>query len=94
MAQMIIANRLRDGLTVFLAAGGAWVDSIQQGQLASAAEDAQRLLQGAEGAAAGNIVVAPYLIEVREQNGLRTPVAWRETIRAFGPTVEADRARS
>ena len=33
-AQMVIANRLRDGLTVFRTAEGSWSESIAEGHLA------------------------------------------------------------
>ena len=87
-AQMIIANRLRDGLTVFRAADGAWVESIAAGAVARSTEDAQQLLAMAEADAARNLVVGPYLIVITETERGRQPVSWREVIRAFGPTAE------
>lgn len=86
--QMVIANRLRDGLTVFLATGDAWVESIAEGVVARDAAAAARLLQAAEAAAARNVVVGPYLIAIAEESTGRRPLEWREAIRAFGPTVE------
>ena len=35
-------------------------------------------------------MVEPYLIAVRQVAGQRQPVAWREAIRAAGPTVRTD----
>lgn len=87
-AKMVIANRLRDGFTVFRADTGAWVESILEGAVARSAEEAQGLLAGAESDAAANVVVGPYLIDITEAGGGRRPVSWREAIRAFGPTVE------
>lgn len=86
--QVVIANRLRDGLTVFLAGNGAWVEAISQAVVARAEDDARRLLALAEAAAADNLVVAPYLIRVTERDGTLVPLEWREVIRASGPTVE------
>jgi hypothetical protein len=83
MAQMIIANRLSDGRTVFLAAPGRWVEPIDGGCLLDTTA-AQALLVAAKADEAANVVVEPYLIEVDEQ---RRPLAWREQIRAEGPTV-------
>ena len=85
--RMVIANRLRDGLTVFLAADGSWVDSIDDGVVAGDDPAADALLARAEASAASNIVVAPYLIRVSGGDAGRRPVDWRESIRAFGPTV-------
>lgn len=86
--QMVIANRLRDGLTVFLAAGDTWVESIADGVVARDAAAAARLLQAAEAEAARNVVIGPYLIAIAEEANGRRPLEWREAIRAFGPTVE------
>jgi hypothetical protein len=86
--QMVIANRLRDGLTVFLAADGTWVQAIDQGAVATDAAQAARLLEAGAAAAARNIVVGPYLIATTEDAAGRRPLEWREAIRAFGPTAE------
>ncbi len=87
-AQMIIANRLRDGLTVFRGADGTWVESIGAGALAQSPDEAQRLLAAAAADAARNLVVDPYLIAITVTERGPRPVSWREVIRAFGPTVE------
>jgi hypothetical protein len=89
--QMVIANRLRDGLTVFLGDGDIWVESIGDGIVAQNADAAAALLRTAEVAADRNVVVSPYLIAIREGDRGRSPIEWREAIRAFGPTVETGR---
>jgi hypothetical protein len=89
---MIIANRLRDGLTVFLGAGGQWVVSIRRGAVAHTDAEAARLLAMAADAAARNVVVNPYLIAVRVLADGPVPVEWREAIRASGPTIGSGRA--
>lgn len=86
--RMVIANRLRDGQTVFLAAGGQWVISIKRGLVVQADDEAARLLAVGEEAAARNVVIGPYLITVRLTDDGPVPLEWRESIRAFGPTVE------
>lgn len=86
--QMVIANRLRDGFTVFLGVGGAWVEAIDDGAVARDATQAAALLQEAEAAVKRNVVVGPSLIAIIEDGARRRPVEWREAIRAFGPTVE------
>ena len=85
---MLIASRLRDGLTVFLAADGAWVTAIAQGLIARTGVQAASLLGAGADAATRNVVVNPYLIAVIDGAGGRRPRDWREAIRAFGPTVE------
>lgn len=88
MKQMIIANRLADGLVVFLGPDGAWTTAIADGRVldADAADDA---LADAKRHEAGNVIVEPALIEVTvDADGVPRPTAVREAIRAFGPTVE------
>jgi hypothetical protein len=45
------------------------------------------LQQIAEAAVARALVVAPYLIEVSEQDGRLLPARYRERIRAEGPSI-------
>ncbi|MSR09484.1 MAG: DUF2849 domain-containing protein [Gammaproteobacteria bacterium] len=88
--QMVLANRLADGQVVFLATDGSWVEDIARGALARDAVAAQRLLADAQLAESRNVVVEPYLIDIRDAAGRRQPVAFREAIRAAGPTVRTD----
>ena len=88
--QMVLANRLADGRVVFLAADGSWVEDLAGGAMAADADAGERLLVAARLAESGNTVVEPYLIAVRQVAGQRQPVAWREAIRAAGPTVRTD----
>jgi hypothetical protein len=80
--QAVTANRLRDGVTVYFTALGAWSTAIGD---AAHAEDATDLLAAA--AAQPLEAVGAYVIAVEKADrGLR-PVGLREQIRAFGPTV-------
>jgi hypothetical protein len=92
MLQMIIANRLADGAVVFLAPDHAWVGEIAAGRVIENAAEAEALLGLAREHEARCIVVDPQLIEVVDANGGLRPVAIREAIRAFGPTVRTDLA--
>jgi hypothetical protein len=87
---MVLASRLADGRTVFLAAAGTWVPDIAAGALAADAAGGEQLLALARADESRNVVVEPYLIQVREVAGQRRPVEWREVIRAAGPTVRTD----
>lgn len=89
---MILANRLTDGRVVFLAANGNWVDDIAAGAVTTDDFTAQRLLEIARQAEAGNMVIDPYLIGIRASAGTREPVSFREGIRATGPTIRTDLA--
>ena len=84
---MIIANRLNDGLVVFLTADGGWSVDIANGVVITGSAEEERLLAAAKADEAGCKVVDPNLIDVTVEGGSPRPVAIRESIRAFGPTV-------
>ncbi|MEO8466825.1 MAG: DUF2849 domain-containing protein [Gammaproteobacteria bacterium] len=90
MPQMIIANRLVDGLVVFLAPGGEWDTAIAKGALIDEDAEAQRLLEVAKQDVVRCLVIDPNLIQVRVENGQVLPTEIREVIRAFGPTIRTD----
>ena len=87
---MIIANRLRDGRVVFLAGDESWVESIAEGQLILDEPEGDRLLEVGRQGEHDCLVIDPCLIDVAVQNGVRTPTAYREEIRASGPTVQTN----
>ena len=90
MDGMVTANRLSDGLVVFLTAAGAWTEDFHAGAvLTDAAGKAAALAQGAKSAAA-NEVVDPYWIDLERRGGHFVPKALREAIRASGPTMRRD----
>jgi hypothetical protein len=86
MAQMIIANRLTDGLVVFYT-GGGWSQAIADGAVLDTAAEQQDGMTSAKQDERHCIVVDPNLIEVEKADDRWKPVAIREAIRAFGPTV-------
>ena len=90
MPQMIIANRLRDGLVVFLSPSEGWEPAIGGGTVIETEADATRLLAIAKRHEAECQVVDPTLIEVEVQDGAPRPTAMREAIRASGPTIRTD----
>jgi len=89
MPHMVIANRLRDGRVVFLDPAGHWVESIDLGALWEPAVSAAAL-ERAKRDEADSVVVDPSLIDVEIAGQGRRPVAIREAIRAFGPSVGID----
>ena len=88
---MIIANRLVDGVVVFFAAGDAWVADIDAGLAMDDQPEADKALAIAKRHEADSIVIDPQLIEITVEDGRKRPVAIREAIRAFGPTIRTDR---
>jgi hypothetical protein len=87
--EVVIANRLRDGRTVYLGDGG-WTEHLVGAEVADSETAGQALLARAKASVACNEVVDPYLIGVVIENGTRLPARWRERIRARGPTVKCD----
>jgi hypothetical protein len=87
--QIVIANRLRDGLVVYRGRQD-WVDRIADAETARDEGAAASLLERAKRAVAANEIVDPYLIEVAEIEGALRPTRWRERIRTQGPTVRRD----
>ena len=88
--QVISANRLSDGIVVYLAADNSWSELISGSVIALDETAADALLQEAKQAEANRVVVDPYLIDVAEVDGEVRPVKYREFIRATGPSVRPD----
>ncbi len=86
--EIVIANRLSDGRTVYLA-GHGWSERIAEAETAADEAAREALLARGKRAAAANEVVDPYLIAVAEEAGGRLPLRRRERIRSQGPTVAA-----
>ncbi len=88
--RMVTANRLGDGIVVYLDRDGGWSERLADGRVASDDAAAEALMTVAEAAAAACQVVEPYLIDVVERDGSVRPASFRERIRAQGPTVPSD----
>jgi hypothetical protein len=88
-SQMLTANRLRDGDVVYWRAGG-WVEAFDQGDVFAAEADAEAALRAAGKFVADNVVVNPYLFDVRAEADGFQPVKEREIVRAAGPSVRED----
>lgn len=89
-AKVISANRLGDGIVVYLGAKGDWVERIDDSRVARGADDEAALTGAGAAAADAQIVVDPYLIDVSEDGGKVRPTKYRELLRALGPSVRED----
>jgi hypothetical protein len=87
---ILTGNRLGDGAVVFLAADGRWVESIDAAAIARSSDETQALEAHGVHDAARNLVVEPYLAEVREAGGRLIPVRARERVRVDGPSILDD----
>ena len=85
--QVASANRLADGVVVFLGDAGQWVSSLDRAAVARDARAGEILLQRAQ--AEGFTVVDPFLVAVAEdEDGSLKPLSLREKIRASGLTFD------
>ena len=90
MPHLVIANRLRDGIVVFLGTEQRWVEHVRECTPAADEHAGEKLLEAGLRAVARQEVVDPALIEVVQRGGELVPVLMRERIRALGPTVRSD----
>jgi len=87
--QVVTANRLVDGLVVYLGDDG-WSERIADGRVAEDKDTSEALLVEAQRWVAERVIVAPYLIDVAEEGGTLRAIRNREVIRSRGPTVRTD----
>lgn len=86
--KVITANRLDDGLVIFIADGPVWVTDIAAAKVFEDGPELDAALAfGAEEVKARQIL-DPYAIDVRIENGEPVPERLRELIRARGPSVD------
>ncbi len=83
----LTANRLDDGDVVFWCEG-RWVRRFADAELF--AESGPAEAAAALARAQPTVVVDPYLIDLEEADGVLVPVAFRERVRALGPTIHPD----
>lgn len=88
--QVISANRIGDGLVVYLTDSGGWSDRLADGHVATDKVAANNILALARRAEDDRVVIDPYLIDVAEFDGVLRPKKYREYIRAMGPSVRPD----
>lgn len=89
LPQMLTANRLRDGEVVWWKSG-TWVTAMPEAEVFADAKAADAALEQAAAFVRDNVVVNPYLFDVRITGGAMQPVKEREIIRAAGPSVRTD----
>lgn len=88
--QVVTANRLGDGLVVFLTAQGGWSENINDARVADGEDAAEAMLAEASAPELDVVIVGPYLIDVEQQDGGLVPTKYREVLRTKGPSVRED----
>ena len=86
--QVASANRLIDGVVVWLDEAGQWTDRLEHAAIARDKRSAEILLERARAEAFS--VIDPFLVAVTEDDDATIePLSLREKIRASGLTFEA-----
>jgi hypothetical protein len=86
--QVASANRLADGVVVYLDDAGQWTPQLSFAAIAQGERASEILLERAK--AEGVSVVEPFLVAVEQgADGIAVPLSLRERIRASGLTFEA-----
>ena len=86
--KVLTANRLGDGVAVWLDANGEWTEHLQDALVARHPEAVDALEAIGKRDFAANRVVDIAIIDVQETEGQLWPLRLRERIRAAGPTME------
>lgn len=88
--QLVTANRLRDGIAVFLTRSGSWSETIDEAVLALEPQAAAALEARAKDDERNTLVTGAYLIDAERLDGRVRAALIRERMRALGPTVRLD----
>jgi hypothetical protein len=89
-AKTLTANRVGDGLVVFLTRAGTWSPAVDDAAVAAEPEAAKAFEARGRAAETENYVTGAYLIDVEQLDGRVRPLHLRERIRCLGPTVRSD----
>jgi hypothetical protein len=87
LPSVITANRLTDGIVVYLAPDGGWTQDISLARFAETEEETQALEQIGDKAVKDRIVVAMYPMPVEIKDGAVDALSVRERIRASHRTT-------
>lgn len=90
LQQIITANRLSDGLVIFLGAGNVWTENVAEASVLREAAAVDAALEFGKACVAERLLVDPYAVDVTVEADGPVPTRLRERIRAFGPTARTD----
>jgi len=88
--KLLAANRLIDGVAVWLGPDGGWVEDISDAEIVRDKEGEARLEQLGQEAVAKNLVLDIELVDVEIVDGTVRPLRLRERIRAMGPSIHPE----
>jgi Protein of unknown function (DUF2849) len=87
MPEVVTANRLTDGIVVYLDRDGGWTEKLGQARVADTEDETKALEAEAAKAVAARIVVAVYPMPVAIEDGTVHALSVRERIRAAHRTT-------
>ena len=87
MPSVVTANRLTDGIVVYLAKDGGWTEHIGRARVAETEDETKALEDEAAKDVKARKVVAVYAMEVALLDGAVDPLSVRERIRASHRTT-------
>jgi hypothetical protein len=87
MPNVITANRLTDGVVVYLASNGQWSEQIANARVADTDEETKALEAEAENAVRERRIVGAYPMPIALRDGAVDPLSVRERIRAAHRTT-------
>ena len=87
MPSVVTANRLGDGIVVYLASDGSWTEEIGRARIAKTQDEVAALEAQAAEAVKARVVVAVYPMDVALHDGAVDPLSVRERIRAAHRTT-------
>ena len=93
MPQVVTANRLTDGIVVFRAPGGRWVEFLKDADLIEGKAAVEAALASGNESVARNEVVDVFAFDVTMTPAGPQPTHIRDRIRANGPTVYPDHGK-
>lgn len=86
----LTANRLSDGIVVFMKADGTWSEVIHDAHIAYDNSDSEKLVDQGKISSDANEVVEPYLFNVTQNGSEIVATHIREYMRTQGPSVRRD----
>ncbi|HEX2448037.1 MAG TPA: DUF2849 domain-containing protein [Methyloceanibacter sp.] len=87
MPSVVTANRLVDGIVVYLAPDGSWTEQIDRARIAETEDEVKALEEQAAADVKARKVVAVYAMDVAVNGGTVDPLSVREKIRAAHRTT-------
>ena len=87
MPSVVTANRLKDGIVVYLGSDGRWTEEIGHARIAETEDEVAALEAQAAEAVKARVVVAVYPMDVALNDGAVDPLSVRERIRASHRTT-------